>query len=225
MADKQKIRSAISNEVRKYLESKPIDVVIDIGAYTGNYSIYYASYARRVYSIEACYDNFTKLVRGTEHLPNVHPELMAITGEDGFATLYIGNHKKSAGSSQANSIHREFVADKKWAGDVKESTLPSKTLASFLMDKGLDYVDLVKVNCEGGEYDMFKTPQHFDVLDKIGAISISFHGKHKRFAMQDCVSVREQFAKIAPEKGFKLVAGHKDMPSDTHMEQFWVKTK
>jgi FkbM family methyltransferase len=59
------------------------------------------------------------------------------------------------------------VGDADWlAGDVAvDSTIKVKTFKDFLADAKLDRIDFLKVDCEGGEYDIF-TEENYEFLTK-----------------------------------------------------------
>jgi hypothetical protein len=54
-------------------------------------------------------------------------------------------------------------------------TIRTMTLAGFLAEKGITKVDYLKIDCEGGEYDILFTADD-DVFSKISKIGMECHG-------------------------------------------------
>ena len=125
------------------IADKPI--VIDIGANIGVFSLYAAGCgAEKIYAFEPnrrAYDVLLRNIAANGLEDVIIPFNVAVTGCDGEAV------KIPLESSPYNYIRRED------SGDNCEE-VNSVTLATIMTKNGLDFVDLVKIDCEGAEYEI-----------------------------------------------------------------------
>lgn len=138
----------------------PDSVVFDFGANGGAFS-------------HAVIERFGCGVFAAEPVPSLfktiapHPNLalmpVAISGRNGAATLNMFDVRCASicggikGHEEANQIEVETV-----------------TLAEFTRRTGVDHVDLLKVDIEGAEIEMFGSASD-DELTNIGQITVEFH--------------------------------------------------
>lgn len=96
---------------------------------------------------------------------------------------------RSAGEMIAEHAHLNAVSNVKWicaavgvpdtrfsnpyAGEGEQQDCPTITLARLLSDEGLERVDLLKLDCEGAEWDIL--PASEEVLPGIRQICMEFH--------------------------------------------------
>ena len=123
---------------------KPGDVVIDIGAYVGMFTVK-ASLAvgpsGRVIAVEPCPENHTMMVRNCKGLTNVIPVQKAIMAQKGTGRLYFSK------SAAANSMITQ------WGTYVDVETV---TLDQLVSDLHLPWVNYIKLDAEGAEIDVLK---------------------------------------------------------------------
>jgi FkbM family methyltransferase len=138
------------------------DVVVDIGAHIGTVSIYAAKKwpGVRVYSYEPNKDNFARLQRNIEKMRvRISAHNVAVTG-DGREVALFGDSRDSSGG---HSIY----------GEGSGPLVPSTTLASIFRDNNIERCSLLKVDCEGAEYEVLYAAG--DLLDRVDNLSIEFH--------------------------------------------------
>lgn len=139
--------------------------VVDVGMYIGDSSIYFvARGAKRVVGIEAFKDNYdlaTKNISINGLEDRILPINAAISDKEGEALLDI--------SDLLHSSH--LVTDARNAGTVPVKTM---TINQIIKEYKLDIIDLVKIDCEGCEYDLIESLDK-DSLSKIKEFVIEYH--------------------------------------------------
>lgn len=141
-------------------------VIVDVGAHIGAYTVLAARAhpAARVYALEPAASSFRLLVRNieTNGLTNVTAEQRALGRADTDAVLY------HAAENWGHSLHRQLTD-----GDRVE-TVTCETLATFLDRHRLPAVDVMKMNIEGGEYDvLLHSPR--EVLRRVRRWAVEVH--------------------------------------------------
>jgi FkbM family methyltransferase len=137
--------------------SRPL--VIDAGAHVGLFSLRASQHAGRVVALEPHPMNFGLLTMNLERnfVRNVVPLRVALSGSAEGALLAAGP------GSSGGSISR--VSDRNWK-------VQSIRLDDLIRDYGP--VDLLKVDIEGAEFDVFQTAAD-DVLQRISTVVAELH--------------------------------------------------
>ena len=145
----------------------PGAIVIDVGANIGSFTLLAASIVGvngRVYAFEPVGETFARLERNISlnRMGNVVPCREAIGGKEGSIT--INTHEKSAYASATVKFEHTSAAE----------TARCSTVQGTIERYGLERVDFLKVDCEGGEYEIFRsmTPS---TASKIGQIAMEVH--------------------------------------------------
>jgi FkbM family methyltransferase len=141
--------------------------VLDVGAGFGAFALDVAARcpASTVYAIEPSPDPYSRLVRGIElnGLRNVRPLRLAIGAHSGAARLDV-----SATESALHHLTDEGQSD----GATVE--VPQRTLRGLLEDLGIERCDLLKLDCEGAEYDALLASDG-RTLARIDRICLEYH--------------------------------------------------
>ena len=142
-------------------------VVVDIGGYIGDFTLYAAKYlkARKVIVYEPTKENFEILSRNVAN-NSFEGEVIAVNkavGTDSEIRLNvdIGDYDEVHVSSY-------------WYREAEQRVIPCVTLAELMETHGVDSVDLLKVDCEGGEYDIFPALEDA-TLGRIKNIVFEYH--------------------------------------------------
>ncbi len=149
------------------LRLPPNPVVVDVGGYIGDFALFAVKYlgAARVVAYEPTLENFSMLTRNIE-LNGYGDRITAMRKAVGTSGELVLNVQRLDGE--------EVHVSSYWYPEAEQRAIPSVTLAELLDAHGLDSVDLLKVDCEGGEYDIFpETPDA--VFDRIGNIAFEYH--------------------------------------------------
>ncbi|HER26118.1 MAG TPA: FkbM family methyltransferase [Rhodospirillales bacterium] len=137
-------------------------VVVDLGGSIGVFSSALATLKNcTCHIVEAAGANYRAIQLGKKN----HKYHHAITGSDGPIDLLIPDGEE---------FHWGMVTPEDDAPAGTRETVPGITLESFLKNQDIARIDLLKVDIEGAEIDMFdSTPDR--ILCKIGQITIEFH--------------------------------------------------
>ncbi len=169
-----------------YLKIKQGDIVVDIGAHVGSFSLFASLMgALQVYAYEpdkSTFEMLTKNIRNN-NICNVKINNYAITDKTGTIKLY--SSKNNGGSSiykTDNSASLNFVN--------------SLRLADIFRINNLDKIDFLKVDCEGGE-GLIINSTNKQVLSHINKISLEYHNNVS-------ILTSMQIIKILKENGFKV---------------------
>jgi FkbM family methyltransferase len=144
-------------------------IVLDLGAHIGVFSIYATTTARNVvvYAYEPYPDSCTALrenVRLNRRDETVHCFDAAVGPETGTRDLYLGG-----GQFFFPTLVRETNGD-----NLEHMEVPCTTLLEIMESNHLKNVDLLKMDCEGAEYEiLYSTP--LSHLERITEIRMEYH--------------------------------------------------
>jgi FkbM family methyltransferase len=162
----------IFNEVYLYKEYTPKnfdiypnDNIIDIGSHIGIFSIYAAkkAYKGKVYAFEPISSNYSILKKNISlnSIKNIIIENKGISNKRGKKKIYI--NKDPGGNS--SYIYKN--------GD-KNIISNMTTLQRIIKENNISKVNLLKIDCEGAEYDiLLNCPDN--IFLKIERISLEYH--------------------------------------------------
>jgi len=148
------------------LRDRPI--VVDIGGYIGDSALYAVKClnAARVIVFEPSPRNWTLLqknVMQNSYETRIEMVNKAVTaGQDVMLDVDVADRGQAMVSAYSSSTGLE------------RKVISGISLASIVQDYGLDVIDLLKIDCEGGEYDILLTTSS-DVLRRARNIVFEFH--------------------------------------------------
>jgi FkbM family methyltransferase len=144
---------------------QPGDVIIDIGAHIGMFAIYAALRFPQVviHAFEPFPENFERLEQNLDRngITTVRTHHLGVTGDGRLLELV--TDPLNSGSSTCHSRTLEYE---------RRTGIPSTTLDHIFDTLGIDYCKLLKIDCEGSEYEiLFSTHS----LSKVEYLSGEFH--------------------------------------------------
>lgn len=141
------------------LKTNDVRLIIDCGANIGMTSLFLANQypEARVIAVEPHPENFALLKFNTAHEPRIVPVHACIVG-DASGLRYITVDRPAWG----NTVN----------GNGNGIAVTAKTIDGLLREHGCDRVDLLKVDIEGAEKELFARP---DFLDRTGFVIIELH--------------------------------------------------
>ncbi|MDR1952077.1 MAG: FkbM family methyltransferase, partial [Elusimicrobiota bacterium] len=123
---------------------KENDIVMDVGAWIGDFSAYAASKGAVVYAFEPVHKSFELLKKTAElNEGKIHPVNLGLGKKEYESMIYI-NEKNISGSGM-------YFNDSKISEKIKIITLDK-----FVKDNNIKKVDFIKVDIEGAERDLLR---------------------------------------------------------------------
>jgi FkbM family methyltransferase len=148
------------------IKFEPGDVVLDLGACEGMFSIMIAKIFPfvKVYSYEPVTRTYHQLLRniGLNGTTNIMPRQLAVGKKAGKMTMYISKDF-SGGSSSLITYKPE---------DHLKEEVNVVTLEDIFNNEDIDKVKLLKIDIEGMEYEVL---QYTELLDRVEYVTGEFH--------------------------------------------------
>jgi FkbM family methyltransferase len=140
-------------------------IVLDVGAFVGEWSERVQQrYAATIYAFEPSPDAFRSLRRRLGDAPNVSLFEVGLSDRDAVTSLDLS---QGPGATLFGDPSSDRLA-----------TVHVRDVVGMLAELQLDHIDLLKVNIEGAEYDLFDRLIDAGWLERIGAVSVQFHEWH-----------------------------------------------
>jgi len=149
--------------------------VVDIGAGIGDYCIYATHWnpGVRVYAFEPFTESFALMQRNLalNGIENVQAFQKALWSREGQLALDIKNKEPLQIRSQEYPVEHKYPIGHQ---DAEPIVVEALTLQTLFDDQNLTNIDLLKMDCEGAEYEiLLHTSQA--VFDKINRIIMEVH--------------------------------------------------
>jgi FkbM family methyltransferase len=161
------------HEYHRYLRDLGMNpVIVDIGAHIGDFSLLMAHQipGARILAYEPEPENFALLEENIEtngFKAAIFPFRQAISDQSG-EKMRIFRHPDNLG------MHSQFPQDRLGAYDGTFIEAETVSLEDVFEQNAIDSCDLLKMDCEGGEYPiLLNAPAH--VLARIRRISLEYH--------------------------------------------------
>lgn len=149
----------------KYLANKTFDTIVDVGANVGLFCEYVRrnTTCKKIYALEP---NVQALKVLKDSFVNNEFVLIekALMDKDGELEFFIDPSNSTIGSIEQRHM-----------GSLKASyKVPGICFRTFIKENNIEYIDLLKMDIEGGEYPFFASMEKED-LDKIRTMLIEYH--------------------------------------------------
>jgi len=187
---------------------KEKDVIVDIGAHVGYFTIYAAKKAKRgkVISFEPSKESFKVLKNNLKinNIQNVNVENIGVRNESGNSILYVDRDNEIGNSMFSNDKNL-----------IKENVQVT-SITEIIKKYNIKSIDLLKLDCEGAEYEIIlKLP--INILNKIKRISMEVH-KIDNFDIKD-------IEKFLLENNFQVKTEYLLGQSDTSWPMLYAKNQ
>jgi FkbM family methyltransferase len=163
------------------------DVVVDVGANIGVFSVFSASQSRaRIVAIEPHPTNVEFLLKNVKANGHSGVEVVGAALTDRRGPVRLRVERKGV-------MHRLAEEDER-SGLEAGLEVAGETLDELVVSRGVDRIDLLKMDCEGAEGRILRSVAP-DVLQRIGRIAMEFH--------DDASPLRhEELQRLLEERGF-----------------------
>lgn len=139
------------------------DVIIDIGAHIGLFTLYASQYCKNgtIFCFEPVDENYDILVDNItqNNLKNVKPFKSAVSKSESTITIY--RNKDEAGHSMFSFTSHALKVD-------------SISLKKIIDKNSINQCNLIKIDCEGAEYEIIESLP-LEYLKKISKLIIEYH--------------------------------------------------
>jgi FkbM family methyltransferase len=158
--------------------------VVEIGANIGTFAVYAATDNKnaRLFSyepIKANYDVLVKNIAENGYQDRIKPFNLGVASKTEKREFYLASspeHSFTKGEAGAHSISVDCL-----------------TLSDILKNNGIDRVNLLKINCEGAEYEILYSTTK-ECFDKIDEIRMEYHEhKSENYNLEFLTSFLEKF--------------------------------
>jgi FkbM family methyltransferase len=152
------------------------DVVLDIGANYGFFSLYAVDMgASKVIALEPFPETYECLRENTKNFENITTVNQAISDKEGTFEFVSDPNYCGANYLLSNSSISEYNIFVK-PGDDNIFSVKTNTINKIIEEYDLERIDFLKVDCEGGELDLLKTITDENLL-KVRKTVVEYHSK------------------------------------------------
>ena len=137
--------------------------IVDVGANIGLFTLWMYPYAQKIYSVEpsALHCETLRQMVAFNKMDKVEVVQKALSNKDGEMTFY------------HNENTTMFMLQKPSGGITESETVPTVTIGTLLKD--IPHIDILKIDIEGAEWNVFSHPSFDEVASKIDNIVLEFH--------------------------------------------------
>ena len=149
-----------------YFKGKEDLTILDLGANVGLFTFYAYQYAKKIYSVEPSAEHFETLIAlvNFNHMEKVTPINVAVAVKSGKQTFY---HSENTTMYSLHGAVNTLPDDAEIVNAV--------TLDKLFKDNRIKHVDLMKVDIEGSECEVFASQGFKKVARKIDTIIGEYH--------------------------------------------------
>lgn len=178
-------------------------VVLDLGAYIGAFSVYAGLLgASKVYAFEPNDESYQILIDNiyNNNLENVIAPIKKAVSDTEKTTNLVDCNRDS---KLSEIVELESAESKKitQGSEGKETEVLTTTLVDIVEENKIEEVDILKLDIEWGEYNVFKVVPK-NIMKKIKYITMEFHGT-------DCKTFGELVCKLSETHVVEVVGDFK----------------
>jgi FkbM family methyltransferase len=141
-------------------------VVFDLGGYKGNWASDICNkYGCVVFIFEPVNDYFNQIVDRFKYNTKIKIFEFGLGVKDHELDIILAEEASSVFSSSMKHNNK----------DIQHQKIIIKSFINFIKSENLDKIDLLKINIEGGEYDLLESILESNIQNKIINFQIQFH--------------------------------------------------
>lgn len=198
--DQSIINEVIDHDAYEFFNWKPTRVpkfIVDIGAQIGSFSILAAMRfpSATILSYEFNIDNYEHASKNCKNIDNIHIYNRAVIGGRKPVAAFIhptnsGGHKPIFEGAECYISEETFSTNNKIDYSYNIETINP---FEIIENNNIDFIDFLKMDCEGSEYQIIKFMNEKQLLGRIGSLAMELHGHEK-----------ENFINILKNNGFNV---------------------
>ena len=149
----------------EYLPPGGVRTIVDCGANVGITSIFFSERYpdARIFAVEPDPENFALLQRNTAAIDRIVPLRAAIVGSRRGRVRFSTDRPAWGNRVLGDTASEEHVE------------VEAVTIDELMQDESIEHIDILKVDIEGGEIDLFRNP---DFLSKVDLLMIELHDEY-----------------------------------------------
>ncbi len=175
---------------RDYVKVEKGDVVLDIGANLGMFSVYAQNFhPSRVVAVEPGPEEFPLLVKNLKNFDNAESYDYAVSKETGKVRF------SSTDEGVSNHIAEGNFDVLQYGNHVYQTVeVDSININDLIKEAKLDKIDYLKIDCEGAELDIFETIDKNYLRNSVRKIAVEYH----------TLKIKERLLRIILSEGYNL---------------------
>lgn len=165
-------------------------IIVDAGANIGLSSIFYANKhpEARIIAVEPEQSNFEMLTKNTRPYPNILAIHAALWKEN--KTLNISDPGQGQWGFQTKEEPEPCTSE-------MGTRVRGMTLDRLMDECGIDYIDVLKIDIEGSEKEVFENSVRW--IDRVGMIAVELHDRFKSGCSSSVYSATKDFEVSRPK--------------------------
>jgi len=153
---------------RDYVKVEVGDLVVDVGANLGLFSLYAQSFhPQKIYAFEPIKSTYNYLTTNLKDYTNVTTINKAISDTNGETHINV-----ESASGQSTLVNNQNITH---SNPISIELIETITFNNFISKYNISYIDFLKVDCEGGELDLFLTIDKKFLKNNIKKIALEYH--------------------------------------------------
>lgn len=158
------------------------DIIIDLGAHIGLFSIAVSDKVKKVISVEPDLENYEILNTNIDknNIKNIKTLNKAAWKDDGTIKFYKSMITPARHSAYINNIFNDNN------NQSLETTIYTISLETLFTENNIEFCKLLKMDIEGSEYEvLLNCPKH--ILKKIGILLIDYHSPINNYSINNLI--------------------------------------
>jgi len=180
---------------KDYVKVEVGDVIVDVGANLGLFSLYAQSFhPKKIFAFEPIKSTFDYLTHNLQDYNNAVLINKAIGSVNKESLI---NIEKNSG--QSTLVDNQNITD---SNPIGTEMVITTTFNDFIHEYSVSYIDFLKIDCEGGELDLFTTIDKKFLKNSIKKIALEYHTSYIKDIVLDIL--KSNSFKIEQETGDKI---------------------
>ncbi|GIV38770.1 MAG: hypothetical protein KatS3mg033_0570 [Thermonema sp.] len=155
--------------MEKFKGVNQVHTIFDVGAYDGQTALLYASLfpKARVYAFEPFSDSFQKAAELAKQEARIEPYQLAVSSSNGKGMLNVNKFEATNSLLVSNKIGNNID---ELTHTIRTEEVKTTTLDAFCKNKDISFIDILKMDIQGGELEALKGAEELLKRQKIGLL-------------------------------------------------------